>query len=104
MNTRILYRQYKQHYADCNTIPGTYDKTTRSIEVDIPEGRIKNSGVRGKTFHGYHLWFLDASGEKHFCVYRAVSRENAMKQHIKTCKQEGWTPCEPPENSGRQIF
>ena len=42
---RMRYSQYKEHYADCRTVPGTYDKINRSIEVVIPDGRMKPSGV-----------------------------------------------------------
>lgn len=37
---RMHYSQYKNHYADCKTVPGSYDKESRSIEVILPEGRI----------------------------------------------------------------
>lgn len=104
MIMKMPYRQYKKHYSDCKTVTGTYDDVYKTIEVVVPDERIKKSGVRGKCFSGYHLWFINAAGEKHYCVYRAVSKENAMKQHVKTCKQEGWMPCEPPEDCGRQIF
>ena len=64
--------------------------------------RMKKSGVRGKSFHGYELYFVDENGEIKYCVYRAVSEENAKKQHIKYCKQNGWKPCEPP--TGRMAY
>lgn len=41
-NERMLYRRYKTSYADCQTVPGTYDKATKTIVVIIPEGRMKN--------------------------------------------------------------
>ena len=44
---RMLYRRYKTAYADCQTVPGTYDKATKTIVVIIPEGRMRKSGVRG---------------------------------------------------------
>ena len=50
---RMHYSQYKNHYSDCQTVPGSYDKVTKSVEVILPEGRVKPSGVRGKRFHGY---------------------------------------------------
>lgn len=48
---RMLYRRYKTSFSDCEIVPGTYDKATKTIEVEIPEGRMKKSGVRGKRFH-----------------------------------------------------
>lgn len=101
---RMRYAQYKKHYADCKTEPGTYDKDTKSIVVLVPEGRMKPSGVRGQRFHGYQLWLVKPDGKYGFCTYRAVSEENAMKQHSKVCKENGWRPCEPPEGQIARIF
>lgn len=30
---RMLYRRYKTSYADCETVLGSYDKATKTIEV-----------------------------------------------------------------------
>jgi len=91
---RMHYGQYKQHYADCETVPGSYDKTSRSIEVVLPEGRIKPSGVRGKRFRCYQIGLTDQNGKHGYCAYRAVSEENAMKRHLQWCKENNWTPGE----------
>lgn len=97
--TRMPYRQYKQHYADCETVPGTYDAGSKSIVVIVPAGRMKASGVRGRHFSTYELWWQDERGEKHYTPYRAISRENAMKQLCQDLKQHpGCVPCDPPEN------
>ena len=48
---RMKYKAYKEHYSDCETVYDSYDKGNKSIEVIIPEGRMKNSGVRGKKFY-----------------------------------------------------
>ena len=91
MKVRMLYRRYKQHYSDCETVRGTYDENDRTIEVIVPEGRMKNSGVRGQRFHGYEIYFVDDKGRKGFVSYRAVSKENALKQHKKFCNSNGYT-------------
>lgn len=91
---RMHYGRYKEHYADCETVQGSYDKATRTIDVMIPDGRKKPSGVRGKRFRGYQIGLIDQNGKKGYCTYRAVSEENAMKQHVKWCKENGWTPLE----------
>lgn len=101
---RMRYSQYKRHYSDCSTVPGTYNKASKTIEVIVPEGRMKASGVRGQSFRGYELWMLDQAGKAHFCLYRAVSEENAMKQHMKACKASGWVPCDPPEGRVARIY
>lgn len=77
---RMPYRQYKQHYADCETIIDSYRegryRGQSSIEVIIREGRLKNSGVRGEHYSGYRL--RNENGEQ--MVYRAVKEENAIKR------------------------
>lgn len=50
---RMPYRAYKTSYPDCETLIGSYDKSNKTIVVCIPDGRMKNSGVRGKCFHWY---------------------------------------------------
>lgn len=73
------YRQYKEHYADCETVAGSYNKEEGTIKVIIRKGRLVNSGVRGKHFAGYQ--FSNAEGK--WVTYRAVSEENARKQMLK---------------------
>ena len=77
---RMLYRRYKEHFSDCETVPGTYEKSTKSIIVIIPEGRMKPSGVRGKHFYGFELMATDENEKKMLVCLRAVSLENALKQ------------------------
>ena len=86
---RMPYKQYKEHYADCETVIDSFEKHTdargyqtkpATIEVIIREGRLKNSGVRGEHFHGYEIEFTDKNGKYGFSPYRAVSIENAIKQ------------------------
>lgn len=81
------YKQYKEHYADCETIIGSYNHELHTIKVIIREGRLKNNGVRGKHFSGYE--FTSNEGEKR--CYRAVSEETARKQLIKEgLHSENW--------------
>lgn len=69
------YRQYKSHYADCETLANSYSREDVTIGVIIRKGRLVNSGVRGKHFGGY-VFTVDG---KHVS-YRAVSWENAEKR------------------------
>lgn len=101
---RMLYSRYKKHFSDCKMVPGSYDKLSKTIIVLMEEGRMKKSGVRGKSFSGYELYFVDENGEIKYCVYRAVSKENAMKQHEKYCKENNWKPCEPPVGKMAKIY
>lgn len=76
---RMPYRQYKQHYSDCKTVSGSYDKNTKTIEIFVPEGRMKPSGVRGQRFSGYKLK-IKYRGKIYGVSFRAVSMENAIRQ------------------------
>lgn len=76
------YKQYKEHYSDCETLEGSFekhDKRPATIAVIIREGRLKASGVRGKHYKGYEFTFVE-DGTKYRSCFRAVSEENAMKQ------------------------
>lgn len=76
---RMPYKQYKEHYSDCETIKGSYefdDRKGSSIEVIIRAGRLKNSGVRGHHFSGFQFRTDDGK----LVCYRAISEENARKQ------------------------
>ena len=78
---RMLYRRYKTAYADCQTAPGTYDKTTKTIVVVIPEGRMKKSGVRGQRYNYYRFSGVDqVTGESVEVTIKAICGENAIKQ------------------------
>ena len=85
---KMDYRQYKEHYADCETVPGSYGEKydargykygNPTIDVIVRAGRMKNSGVRGKHFSGYEIEFT-LDGKTGFAPYRAVCVENAIKQ------------------------
>lgn len=81
----MSYRQYKAHYSDCETVIGSYNDHTDShgnrhgdptIKVIIREGRLKNSGTRGKHYSGFE--FTGNDGTK--VVRRAISEETALKR------------------------
>lgn len=76
----MTYKQYKEHYNDCETVAGSFKSADRrhpaTISVIIREGRLKASGVRGEHFSGYRL--QNADGEQ--VVYRAVKEENAIRR------------------------
>lgn len=85
------YRQYKEHYSDCETIIDSYTEyeqeyghnyeySPATIKVIIREGRLKNSGVRGKHFSNYLIEFTLNGGYTECDSYRAVCVENAIEQ------------------------
>ena len=83
------YSQYKAHYADCETVIDSFEKheteygratSPATIKVIIREGRLKNSGVRGKHFSNYWIEFVLNGNYIHSECYRAVCVENAIEQ------------------------
>ena len=81
---RMLYRRYKTAYADCQTVPGTYDEATKTIIVIIPEGRMKKSGVRGQHYNYYRFTGIyTPTGEPVEVTIKAITGENAIKQLIR---------------------
>ena len=82
----MFYRNYKKHYADCETVEGSYDDEFGTIKAIIRAGRMKPSGVRGERFKGYEL--ENEEGER--TTYRAVSEENALKRAHKEHPNHTW--------------
>lgn len=82
----MLYRRYKQHFSDCETVAGSYDEKRKTIEVLLPEGRLRPSGVRGQSFK--HMEFTGseiATGRKVRCIIKATCLGNAIKRLPKDC-------------------
>ena len=80
---RMPYKQFKERYADCETVFGSYEKhetNPATIEVIIRSGRLVPSGVRGQHFHGYEFFVYTTDGEKIRTCYRAVCEDNAQKR------------------------
>lgn len=90
------YRQYKDHYADCETVAGSFTRyedrhgnvlRDPTIKVIIREGRLKPNGVRGKFIYGF-VFQTDSGSE---VTYRAVCEENARKRMKKEFpNSDGW--------------
>ena len=82
------YKQYKEHYADCETVAGSFEYINGKaiITVIVREGRLKASGVRGKRYSGYH--FVNEIGEG--LIYKAVSEENAQRRANKEFPGHDW--------------
>ena len=82
----MLYRRYKQHYADCKTVPGSYDPASKTIEVLLPEGRLKPSGTRGKRYHWMEFTGVEiATGRAVRCTVKATCLANAIKRLSTSC-------------------
>lgn len=76
------YKQYKERYADCETVIDSFVRPrfgVSHIDVIIREGRLKASGVRGKHFHSYRLAWEEEDG-RHTGAFVAVDYEHAEAQ------------------------
>lgn len=87
----IPFKQYKQHYSDCETVPGSFKEGTQYqpkalITIIVRKGRMKNSGVRGEKF-GYYT-FKNELGKE--ITYKAVSEENATNRVNKENPGHTW--------------
>ena len=92
------YKQYKEHYADCETIYGSFNDheeensrrrrnfIPKTIDVIIRSGRLKNSGTRGEHYSGYEM--TNELGQK--ITYRAVKEENALQRVKKDFPEHTW--------------
>ena len=87
---RMPYKQYKEHYADCETVIDSYEKDVHqkqaTIEVIIRAGRLKASGTRFQRYAGYRL----KNEEGNLITYRAVCEENAIKRANKEHPDHSW--------------
>lgn len=82
---KMPYKQYKEHYSDCETMIDSYEThrgRPATIKVIIREGRLKASGVRGQHFCWY-VFEITEGDEKFESSYYAVSEKNAEKRCIK---------------------
>lgn len=86
---QMPYRQYKEHYSDCETIEGSYNqpesyrrRSVPTIKVIIRDGRLKASGTRGQHYSGYEIKYRDG-GQNCIITYRAISEDTALKRFEK---------------------
>lgn len=86
--TEMPYKQYKEHYADCETVAGSFHHShgIAYIDVIIRKGRMKASGVRGEHYKGWEFKNEATGGIK---CYRAISEENARKRLMKEFPNSG---------------
>ena len=86
---RMPYKQYKDHYSDCETVIDSFERDKvngATIEVIIREGRLKASGVRGHHYRG----FCFKNEEGFTLTYRAINVENAIKRIKKEYPGKQW--------------
>lgn len=81
------YKQFKERYADCEKLAGSYVESdggygVARITVIIREGRLKASGVRGKHFHSYGIGFVK-DGHKYTTPYVAIDEDHATARFEK---------------------
>lgn len=80
------YKQYKEHYSDCETVACSFDDEDRTIDVIIRAGRLKPNGTR---FRHYKRFTLMNEAEQQITYY-AISEETAMRRANKEYKNHEW--------------
>lgn len=74
----MLYRRYKQHFADCETVAGSYNKDSKTIDVLLPDGRLKPSqATRDALKAAGYRWH---SVKKCWYAKRSEERLQALKK------------------------
>ena len=88
---RMPYKQYKDHYEDCETVAGSFRRShgESTIEVIIRAGRLVPSGVRGKHYSGYQF----KTDNNVLVCYRAIREETARRQLLKDFPNGRDWPC-----------
>lgn len=94
---KMPYREYKRKYSDCTTVSGSYNKNEKTIEVYIPNDRIKPSGMRDQHVGWFTFWF-SVDGEIFITYYKAVNESNAAKRFKADCKKHHWEQAEYTQN------
>jgi len=85
------YRRYKEHYADCETVPDSYKENVDrrgfrisepTIDVIVRAGRMKASGTRGKNFA---TWIIEGelNGETVRRYVYAICPDNAKARVVR---------------------
>ncbi len=97
---QMPYKQYKEHYSDCETLAGSYTDSEfdgynrrwipSTIGVIVREGRLKNSGVRFQKFNTYRFKCETPEGKKLIQCRYAVNEENARKRVEKDYPNYDW--------------
>lgn len=85
-HVRMKYSRFKKHYPDCVVVPDTYDEADATVEIVIPDGRMKPSGTRGKHFRTWKIYFADGT----YTTAKAIDEAHAEKQ----IRKEGKEPVE----------
>lgn len=76
----MTYSNYKKHYADCETLAGSFEIAGCAyITVIVRSGRLVNSGTRGRHFDYYEVRGVNGKLE----IYKAISEETAERRFLK---------------------
>lgn len=85
---KMPYKQFKEHYNDCETVIDSFDRQNGKcyIDVIVRDGRLKNSGSRGRRYR--YFWLRNNNGQK--VAYKAISLENAIRRAQKEYPNTTW--------------
>lgn len=98
-SARIPYRTYKKSYRNNDTVSGSYDPTTKTIEVYFTEAELKKMTNLGNNYqlqiYDFVIGDYPVYGNHHreTVVYQfyAKTRENAERNAKSLCRKNGYT-------------
>ena len=83
---RMAYRDYKRHYANCETVRGSYDTSTKTIVVLVPVSMMQPKRSASRRLRGI-LWPLGG-------IFVPVSSGAGERQKSKTSVKAIYRPVE----------
>ena len=81
------YKQYKEHYSDCETVAGTFRNRYDGrpvIDVIIRDGRLVPSGTRGRHYKGFQFETSNIGATTYYAISEETARRRLLKDFPET--------------------
>ena len=81
------YKQYKEHYSDCETVAGSFRERYDGkavIEVIIREGRLVPNGTRGRHYKGFQFEAQNIGKTTYYAISEETARRRLLKDFPET--------------------
>ena len=92
-SVRMPYREYKNKWSDHKTVPGSYDKDDKTIEVEFTESEMAKKTNLGNKYSMFGFYFKFGGVEKGIASvveFNAKSHENAEKNARAYARRYGY--------------
>lgn len=91
---RLPYREYMSKWATHKTVPGSYDRTDKTIEVLFTDEEMKQKTNLGNRYCMNSYWFRFDGVEKYvspIVEFQAKTKENATRNAKRYAMENGYT-------------